>query len=144
MNRLFLFFAIFILLTFCSFRTTLPTDSRLSGTAEPRQIKWLTIQQAYALAQKTPKKFVVDVYTNWCGWCKVMDRQTFTEPAIVDYVNKNYYAVKLNAEQTNDITLGRQTFKYIRGGRRGCSSIGCCTHEQSVELPDDGFHGRKI
>ena len=69
---------------------------------EPTKIKWLTIEQAYALNQKEPRKMVIDVYTDWCGWCKVMDRETFSKPAIAEFVNKNYYAVKLNAEQIRE------------------------------------------
>lgn len=144
MNRLFLFFLFFVLLTFCSFRTTLPTESLHSVSAEPKQIKWLTVQQAYALARKTPKKFVVDVYTNWCGWCKVMDRKTFTEPAIVDYVNQHYYAVKLNAEQTGDITLGRQTFKYIGGGRRGVHQLAAALMNNRLSYPTTVFLDEKF
>jgi thioredoxin-related protein len=73
----------------------------------------MSIKEAFEASQKKPKKFVVDVYTDWCGWCKVMDRQTFTQPAIIEYVNENYYAVKLNAEQKEDIVLGQRTFKSL-------------------------------
>jgi thioredoxin-related protein len=76
-----------------------------------KKIKWMTIQEAYAATQKTPKKIFVDVYTDWCGWCKVMDRNTFTNQHIVDYMNENYYSVKLNAEGKDDITLGARTYK---------------------------------
>ena len=113
MNRLLFFLTAFVLVTISAFRTPPPIDPVESPKAETKRIKWLTIQEAYAATQKKPKKFVVDVYTDWCGWCKVMDRETFAKPAIVDYVNENYYAVKLNAEQTQDITLGKQTFKYV-------------------------------
>ena len=84
MNRLLLFTAAFVLVTFSAFRTMLPTESPRTLVSAPKRINWMTIEQAYALTQKRPKKFVVDVYTDWCGWCKVMDRETFTRPAIVD------------------------------------------------------------
>jgi thioredoxin-related protein len=45
----------------------------------------------------------MDVYTDWCGWCKVMDKKTFSNPDVIEYVNKNFYAVKLNAEQKDSI-----------------------------------------
>lgn len=78
-----------------------------------QKIKWMSIKEAFEANQKKPKKFVIDVYTDWCGWCKVMDRETFTKPAIVDYVNENYYAVKLNAEQKEEIILGQRTYKSL-------------------------------
>jgi thioredoxin-related protein len=144
MNRLLLFFAAFVLLAISAFRTTLPTESSRSAPAEPKRIKWLTIQQAYVLTQKVPKKFVVDVYTDWCGWCKVMDRETFTKPAIVDYVNENYYAVKFNAEQTGDITLGKQTFKYVSGGSRGVHELAAALMKNQMSYPTTVFLDEKF
>jgi thioredoxin-related protein len=44
---------------------------------------------------------LVDVYTDWCGWCKKMDKDTFTDPRVIAHFQKNFYAVKLNAEDTN-------------------------------------------
>lgn len=78
-----------------------------------KKIKWMTIQEAFAATQKKPKKIFVDVYTDWCGWCKVMDRNTFTNPYIVDFMNENYYSVKLDAEGKEDITLGGRTYKSL-------------------------------
>lgn len=52
----------------------------------------------------------MDVYTNWCGWCKKMDAGTFSHPDIVKYINENYYAVKLNAETKEAIEFKGQTF----------------------------------
>ncbi|MCY7358625.1 MAG: DUF255 domain-containing protein [Rudanella sp.] len=78
-----------------------------------KKIKWMTIEEAFAASQKKPKKIFIDVYTDWCGWCKVMDRNTFTNPVIADYMNENYYSVKLNAEGKEDITLGARTYKTI-------------------------------
>jgi thioredoxin-related protein len=74
-------------------------------------INWLTIEEAYAKIQKEPRKVLIDVYTDWCGWCKVMDRETFKNKAVVAYINKTYYAVKLDAEQKGIITLGDKNFK---------------------------------
>lgn len=50
------------------------------------------------LTEKEPKMVIVDVYTDWCGWCKKMDKHTFTDPKVVTYINENFYAVKMNAE----------------------------------------------
>jgi thioredoxin-related protein len=50
---------------------------------------------------------LVDVYTDWCGWCKKMDNETFTDPKVVEYINSKFYAVKLNAEDT------KRTFEFM-------------------------------
>jgi len=74
------------------------------------KIQWVSIDQAQELVKKEPRKVFVDVYTLWCGPCKLMDRTTFTDQNIVEYVNQHYYAVKLNAESTNKISYnGKET-----------------------------------
>jgi len=87
----------------------------LAGTraAKPAEsIKWLTIEQAAERMKTEPRKLVIDVYTDWCGWCKKMDKDTFTDPAVAALINKHYYAVKLDAEGKEPITLNGQTFTY--------------------------------
>ena len=87
--RLFLFFLSFYLAL------------TLVGTAEAQEsIKWMRFEEAIAANAKSPKMILVDVYTDWCGWCKKMDKDTFTDPRVVAHFKKNFYAVKLNAEDT--------------------------------------------
>lgn len=84
-----------------------------------QEVKWLSIEDAVKKNADNPKKILVDVYTDWCGWCKVMDKNTFKHPVIAKYINENFYAVKLNAEQQEDITLNGTTYKFVNQGRRG-------------------------
>lgn len=76
-------------------------------------IEWLTFDEAVKKMKKNPKKIFMDVYTDWCGWCKVMDKQTFTDPFIVQYINANYYAVKFNAEQKETISFQGTDYKFV-------------------------------
>lgn len=76
---------------------------------EKATIKWLTLEEAYELNKANPRKIFVDVYTNWCGWCKRMDKDTFQDPKVAEFVNENFYAVKLNAESQDKITIGQDT-----------------------------------
>jgi len=78
--------------------------------AQENKINWISFEEAIALNKETPKKIIVDVYTDWCGWCKRMDATTFKNPVIVDYIQKNYWAVKLDAERTDTVVLGEQIF----------------------------------
>jgi len=80
---------------------TLTTTKNFSNK---KGVNWLTFELASQMAQKKPKKMLVDVYTDWCGWCKRMDKTTYEDPSVVDYINKHYYAVKLNAESLKQIT----------------------------------------
>jgi len=77
---------------------------------EASKIKWYTIQEAAKLSKKKPKKIFIDVFTDWCGWCKRMDATTFTNPVIIDYINQKYYAVKLDAERKDTIILDGKMF----------------------------------
>ncbi len=74
----------------------------LTNTAQGQEaIQWMKFEEAIAANAKNPKMILVDVYTDWCGWCKKMDKDTFTDPRVIAHFQKNFYAVKLNAEDTN-------------------------------------------
>ena len=74
----------------------------LTNTVQGQEaIQWMKFEEAIAANAKNPKMILVDVYTDWCGWCKKMDKDTFTDPRVIAHFQKNFYAVKLNAEDTN-------------------------------------------
>ena len=75
-----------------------------------QEINWVTLNEAIELQKKTPKKIMMDVYTNWCGPCKMLDRNTFQNADVAKYVNDNYYAVKFNGEGNEEVTLKGKVF----------------------------------
>lgn len=81
------------------------------------KIEWLDIEEAVKRAKKKRKKILIDVYTDWCGWCKVMDKKTFSHPAIAQYINDNFYAVKMNAEKRDNIIFNDQVYTFNEQGR---------------------------
>lgn len=76
------------------------------------KVKWLSIAEMQAAYAKQPKPILMDVYTSWCGWCKVMDRETYSNPKVAAYLNEHYYAVKFDAEQKDSIVWNGQHFGY--------------------------------
>lgn len=79
-------------------------------SVEAQKINWITLEEAVNAQKKEPKKIMIDAYTNWCGPCKMLDKNTFQNKSVVDYINKNYYAVKLNAEGNEKITFKGNVF----------------------------------
>lgn len=78
--------------------------------AEKEKINWLTIEEAQELSEQEPRKIIMDVYTDWCGWCKKMDKTTFADEEVAQYVNENFYAVKLKADSNDKVTFKGKEF----------------------------------
>jgi thioredoxin-related protein len=97
--------------TFCVFTVTVIT----AQTA----VKWLSWDEAIAMSRQEPRKFFVDVYTDWCGWCKKMDKATFENTSVATYLNSHYYPIKFNAEQRSEIKIHDKVYQYVSGGMRG-------------------------
>lgn len=116
--------------------TSFRTDSAIR---KEEGIQWISIEEAYAKTQKEPRKVLVDLYTDWCGWCKVMDRETYKNAEVIDYINKKYYAVKLNAEQREAITLGSQKFEFIAEGQKGIHQIALALTNNQPSFPTTIF-----
>ena len=76
------------------------------------KVKWLSLTELTEAYNKQPKPIIVDVYTNWCGWCKVMDKETYGNDKVANYINENFYAVKFNAESKESVVLGTKTYGY--------------------------------
>jgi len=110
----------------------LPLTSLAQAAVKPEgkqsTIKWLSFEDAYYLNKKKPKKMFVDVYTDWCGWCKKMDAETFANPYIAKYMSDHFYCVKLDAERKDTIVLDGQTF--VNPNPAGKRS----THKLAVDL----------
>ncbi len=84
---------------------------------EPK-INWMSFTEALTAQKESKgigtKKIMMDIYTNWCGPCKMMDKQTFKNKDLINYVNTNFYAVKFNGEGGGTIKYDEQTFKNPR------------------------------
>lgn len=78
-----------------------------------QEINWISLDKAQELQTTSPKNIILDAYTNWCGPCKLMDRNTFQNKFIVQYINEYYYAVKFNAEGNEIINFKGRRFENI-------------------------------
>ncbi|MDC0561437.1 DUF255 domain-containing protein [Bacteroidia bacterium] len=73
---------------------------------ESPKIKWVDFNTGLSQAQQTGKLAVIDCYTDWCGWCKVMDKKTFSDPKIIERINEKYIAMKFNPEKPGKYFAG--------------------------------------
>lgn len=93
-----------------------------------QQVEWMSWEEAVEKSKIEPRKIFVDIYTDWCTYCKKMDRETFSNQYVAQYLNENYYPVKLDAQQTNDITFRNKIYRFVKRG--GMNSY----HELAAEI----------
>ena len=79
---------------------------------EKQKINWLSIEEADRQIKKEAKPVMIDLFTNWCYWCKVMDKKTFSNSKVISYINEHFYAVKVNAESKEEIGWNGIYYKY--------------------------------
>ena len=103
------------------------------------KVDWLSFEEAIKKNAKEPKPILIDIYTDWCRWCKVMDDTTYKNDVIIKYINNNYYPVKLNGEGRNDIIYDGKTFKYKSQGRRGYHELAAALMKGNMSYPSTVF-----
>ncbi len=113
-------------------------------TVEKDKINWMTWEEAVEANKTEPRKIIIDVYTDWCGWCKRMDKATFAQKEVVDYVNEHYYAVKLDAEQKEDIIYEGHTFKFVKNGRRGYHQLAAALLDGKMSYPSVVYMSEQV
>ncbi|MEM9548661.1 MAG: DUF255 domain-containing protein [Bacteroidota bacterium] len=94
------------------------TPSNLSNNEKKIQ-KWHSVEEAVSLAKTDQKKILIDVYTDWCRWCKVMDQKTFSEAEVSKYLSENYHLAKFNAEQKEELSFNGKKYTFKLNGKRG-------------------------
>jgi thioredoxin-related protein len=107
-------------------------------------VKWYTWNEAIEANKTKPKKIIVDVFTDWCGWCKVMDRETFPNADVAKYLNDNFYPVKFNAEQREEITFNGQKFNYVAQGKGGYHTLAATLLDGQMSYPTVVYLNEKL
>ena len=92
------------------------------------ELKWYNWNEGYQMSLKSKKVVMVDLYTSWCGWCKRMDHDTYTNPDIIKYINSKFIPIKLNPEAAG-------TYKVDSMSMSGAQLMGMLTNNQSTGYP---------
>lgn len=107
----------------------------IQAQTHPGPVKWMTFEEAVEKSKTEKRKIFIDVYTDWCGWCKVMDKQTFSNEYIAKVLNENFYAVKLDAEQKANIEFRGTTFKFVPSGNNGYHQLAASLLNGKLSYP---------
>lgn len=126
--------------------------------APAQQVKWLTIEKASTTHNE--RLYMIDFYTSWCGWCKKMDSETFSDPTVQKILNNYYNPVKFNAEGNSEFTWNNIKFtntptppgsrpathmfaKTILGQKMGFPSFGIFNENQTLITVVQGYNNAK-
>ncbi|HOY15072.1 MAG TPA: DUF255 domain-containing protein [Saprospiraceae bacterium] len=119
----FYIYAFFAMLIFCNISCKEGGSGGSEYEIKSNEITWLNLEQAEDLENGVKKMYFLDLYTSWCGWCKVMDRETFTNAEIIKYMNEHFHNVKFDAEQKEQATFDGKKYDWVAGGRNGVNQL---------------------
>jgi len=129
--------------SFVTDRVIAPDKTTVEG------LVWYDISKVEDLQKQEARPVIVDVYTDWCKWCKVMDEKTFSDKTLADKLNEEYYMVKFNAETKDNVDYNGQTYSYQKAGRRGYNTLAAELCGERISYPsfvvlDDNLTVRKV
>jgi len=116
-------------------------------TIPPSSIKWYDIEQAVELNKKEARPILIDVYTDWCSWCNFMMKSTYANKGIANYINRNFYPVRFNAETFDTIEFRGKKYFNRKLGRKPTHDLASILLEGNLSYPSIVFFdrsGRKI
>jgi len=110
--------------------------------------QWISLQEAATKLEKEKRPVLIDLYTDWCGWCKVMDKKTYSNKKVSEYIGQKFYAVKIDAESKQDITWNGKKYSYNAQAKMNDFAIylskGQLMFPTTVVLPADGSEPQAI
>jgi len=123
----------------------------VSFSPKEEQLAWLGWNEGYEKAVKTDKILLVDTYTDWCGWCKRMDRDTYTNAEVIKKINQYFIPVKFNPElkdivyKIDEQTMsGRELYAQLSQGQStGYPTVYYIFTKKRQILLDAGYKGPK-
>ena len=77
-----------------------------------KKLNWQSLEQVNENFDSVRKPILIDIYTTWCHYCKLMDATTYRNDSVVAYLHKNFYRYKLNAETKESLTFRSKQYNY--------------------------------
>jgi len=99
-------------------------------------VAWRGWNEGLAAASGGSKPVIVDVYTDWCGWCKRMDRDVYARSDVSEYLNQHFVMVRLNAESAERVNYAGRSLT----ARALSGSFEVTGYPTTIFLKPDGTH----
>jgi len=104
--------------------------------ADPKPVAWRAWDAGLREAGSSGRPVLVDVYTDWCGWCRRMERDVYARNDVREYLAKRFVTVKLNAESD----LGAQYEGEATTARALANRFRVTGYPTTIFLKADGEH----
>ncbi len=126
----------------CAEKPALKGDKKNWKETTAEKLNWMSLEDAAAGLKKEKRPVLIDLYTDWCGWCKVMDKKTYHNKDVSAYLQQKFYPVKFDAEGRKSITWYGRTFNFNSNHKTHDFAIyltnGNLSYPTTVIIPVDG------
>jgi len=127
-------YPIFILIFTLGFFLT-ETEKPRTNAMPKDGIAWLDIQSGAELSKESDKIMIINIYTDWCGFCKRLDQTTFLDAGVMSTIHDHFIPIKFNAEKKENVSFHGKSYDFIKEGRRGHHALAAYLLDQRLGYP---------
>jgi thioredoxin-related protein len=99
-------------------------------------VTWRSWDRGLEEARAAGRPVLVDVYTDWCGWCRRMDAAAYPRPEVRDYLSRKFVTIKLDAEAPDPARYDGRAFT----SRSLAARFGVNSYPTTIFLRPAGEH----